>query len=128
MAKAYDYYGASGIIDKVDRYLFDEKLLLIGEDGANLLSRSTPIAFMANGKYWVNNHAHVLGFYKYDYLDFIMHYINAISLVPYVTGAAQQKLNQDNMNKILVPLPPLDEQKRIVTVIEEITKNIWKTK
>lgn len=56
----YDYYGASGVIDKVDRYLFDKDLLLIGEDGANLLSRSTPIAFIARGKYWVNNHAHVL--------------------------------------------------------------------
>ena len=56
--KVYDYYGASGVIDKVDSYLFDETLLLIGEDGANLLSRSTPIAFLAHGKYWVNNHAH----------------------------------------------------------------------
>ena len=60
LSKRYDYYGASGVIDKVDRYLFDKELLLIGEDGANLLNRSTPIAFIAKGKYWVNNHAHVL--------------------------------------------------------------------
>ena len=120
LAKIYDYYGASGAIDKVEEYLFDEKLLLVSEDGANLLSRSTPIAFLAEGKYWVNNHAHVLGYYKYDYLDFVMHYINSISLVPYVTGAAQPKLNQENMNKILVPLPPFSEQKRITEKIEEL--------
>ena len=120
LKKIYDYYGASGVIDKVETYLFDEKLLLIGEDGANLLSRSTPIAFLAEGKYWVNNHAHVLGFYVADYLDFVMHYINSISLVPYVTGSAQPKLNQDNMNKIPVPLPPLAEQKRIVEVLERV--------
>jgi type I restriction enzyme S subunit len=59
-AKLFDYYGASGVIDKIDNYLFDKPLLLIGEDGANLINRSTPIAFMARGKYWVNNHAHVL--------------------------------------------------------------------
>lgn len=124
LAKTYDYYGASGVIDKVEEYLFDEKLLLIGEDGANLLSRSTPIAFLADGKYWVNNHAHVLGYYKYDYLDFVMYYINSISLVPYVTGAAQPKLNQENMNKIPVPLPPYLEQKRIVAKISEILQII----
>ncbi len=120
LKKIYDYYGASGVIDKVETYLFDEKLLLIGEDGANLLSRSTPIAFIAYGKYWVNNHAHVLGFYVADYLDYVMHYINSISLVPYVTGSAQPKLNQDNMNKIPVPLPPLAEQKRIAETLERV--------
>lgn len=60
LEKIYDYYGASGIIDKVDKFIFDKDLLLIGEDGANLINRSTPIAFIARGKYWVNNHAHVL--------------------------------------------------------------------
>ena len=120
LKKIYDYYGASGVIDKVETYLFDERLLLIGEDGANLLSRSTPIAFLAEGKYWVNNHAHVLGFYFADYLPFVMHYINSISLEPYVTGSAQPKLNQDNMNKIPVPLPPLAEQKRIAETLERV--------
>ena len=120
LKKVYDYYGASGVIDKVETFLFDKKLLLIGEDGANLLSRSTPIAFLAEGKYWVNNHAHVLDCYVENYLDFIMYYINSISLVPFVTGSAQPKLNQDRMNKIPVPLPPLAEQKRIVERVEEI--------
>lgn len=120
--KIYDYYGASGVIDRVEEYLFDGKLLLIGEDGANLLSRSTPIAFIANGRYWVNNHAHVLDCYYSDYLDYVLHYINSISLVPYVTGSAQPKLNQDNMNKIPIPLPPLSEMRRIVGFIDSISK------
>ena len=120
LKKIYDYYGASGVIDKVENYLFDSKLLLIGEDGANLVSRSTPIAFIANGKYWVNNHAHVLDYYAEDYLDFVMYYINSISLLPYVTGSAQPKLNQDNMNRIPVPLPPIAEQKRIVKRLNAI--------
>lgn len=124
LSKNYDYYGASGVIDKVEKYIFDEKLLLIGEDGANLVSRSTPIAFIAKGKYWVNNHAHVLGCYKYDYLDFVMHYINSIILIPFVTGTAQPKLNQENMNKIPVPLPPLAEQRRIVEKLDDVLAQI----
>lgn len=119
--KIYDYYGASGIIDKVDDYLFDKPLLLIGEDGANLLSRSTPIAFIAEGKYWVNNHAHVIDCYDdMLYMKYIMYFINAVSLAPYVTGTAQPKMNQEKMNAIPIALPPLAEQKRIVNKIEEL--------
>ena len=124
--KTYDYYGASGVIDKVNKYLFDEELLLIGEDGANLLSRSTPIAFIAKGKFWVNNHAHVLQPYKCTDINYLCHYINAISLADYVTGTAQPKMNQDNMNKILIPLPPLTEQRRIVAKLEEMFAEIEK--
>ncbi|OZS78764.1 hypothetical protein CF394_04290 [Tetzosporium hominis] len=116
--KIYDYYGASGVIDKVDNYIFDEKLMLIGEDGANLLTRSKPIAFIANGKYWVNNHAHVIGCGDYVLLEYVMYYINAISLAKYVTGTAQPKMNQAKLNSIPVPLAPLEEQKRIVNKIE----------
>ena len=117
--KIYDYYGAAGAIDKVEEYLFDEKLLLIGEDGANLLSRSKPNAFLANGKYWVNNHAHVIDAIDKSMLDYLAFYINAISLDDFVTGTAQPKLNQENLNKIPIPLPPLAEQQRIVAKIEE---------
>ncbi len=121
LKKIYDYYGASGVIDKVDNYLFDKKLLLIGEDGANLLSRSTPIAFLAEGKYWVNNHAHVLDCNRdLICIEYIMYFINAISLAPYVTGTAQPKMNQEKMNSIPVSLPPLAEQRRIVAKIEEL--------
>ena len=118
--KIYDYYGASGVIDKIDDYLFDKELLLIGEDGANLLARSTPIAFPARGKYWVNNHAHVLDGCSGLNLKYICYYINGISLAPYVTGTAQPKMNQENMNAIWVPLPPLAEQERIVARLEEL--------
>ena len=112
--KVYNYYGAAGIIDKVDGFIFDEKLLLIGEDGANLLSRSKDNAFFAEGKYWVNNHAHVLDATDKDLLDFVALVINAMKLDDYITGSAQPKLSQDNLNKIPIALPPLQEQIRIV--------------
>ena len=116
--KRYDYYGASGVIDKVDRYLFDKPLLLIGEDGANLAVRSTPIAFMARGKYWVNNHAHVLDAESECQLRYVEAYVNSIDVNPYLTGSAQPKLNQDRMNRILLPVPPLAEQRRIVAALD----------
>ena len=119
-AKTYDYYGASGVIDKIDGFLFDKPLLLIGEDGANLINRSTPIAFMARGKYWVNNHAHVLDGISEDFLRYIELHINAINLEPYVTGTAQPKMNQAKMNSIPIALPPLAEQKRIVAKVDEL--------
>ena len=118
--KIYDYYGASGAIDKVSGYLFDERLLLIGEDGANLITRSKPIAFFATGKYWVNNHAHCIDSTDKQYLDFICLYINSINLEKFITGAAQPKMNQDNMNSILVPFPPLNEQRSIVKFIVQM--------
>lgn len=116
--KIYDYYGASGVIDKVDNYIFDEELLLIGEDGANLLSRSTDIAFLASGKYWVNNHAHVLDAKVITTKSFLFNYINHIDLSPFVTGSAQPKLTQEKLNSIPIPLPPSSEQQRIVDRIE----------
>lgn len=124
LSKKYDYYGASGVIDKVDNFLFDENLLLIGEDGANLLSRSTPIAFIAKGKYWVNNHAHVLQATEHVLLEFVEIYINAISLVPYVTGSAQPKLSQRMMSKIPVPVPPIEEQQRIVETVRSVSEHL----
>ena len=120
LQKKFDYYGASGVIDKVDRYLFDKPLLLIGEDGANLLLRSKPIAFIASGQYWVNNHAHVIDAVGGIDLRYIALFINATNLAPYVTGTAQPKMNQEKLNSILVPLPPSAEQHRIVTAFEEI--------
>ena len=124
LRKKYDYYGASGVIDKVDNFLFDENLLLIGEDGANLLSRSTPIAFIAKGKYWVNNHAHVLQATEHVLLEFVEIYINAISLVPYVTGSTQPKLSQRMMSKIPVPVPPIEEQQRIVETVRSVSEHL----
>lgn len=116
----YDYYGASGIIDKIDNYIYDETLLLIGEDGANLINRSTPIAFLATGKYWVNNHAHVIDSLNIDILQYLSIYINAINLEKYITGMAQPKMNQAKMNSIVVSLPPLSEQKRIAEKVDSL--------
>lgn len=123
--KIYGYYGASGVIDKVDKYIFDDTLLLIGEDGANLINRSTPIAFIASGKFWVNNHAHVIDFDEhFIVMKYVMYFINAISLEDYITGTAQPKMNQANMNKIPVPLPPLKEQEEIVNKIETLLAKV----
>ena len=123
LSKKYDYYGASGVIYKVDRPLFHTPLSLICEDGANIINRSTPIAFIAKGEYWVNNHAHVIDSKDLMELEYLCLYINAIPLTPYVTGTAQPKMNQEKMNSILVAVPPIEEQKRIVkkySVIEPI--------
>ena len=120
MQGEYDYYGASGVIDKVNDYLFDKPLLLIGEDGANLISRSTPIAFIAEGRYWVNNHAHVIDGASFDFLSYLALFINAISLELYITGTAQPKMNQAKMNSIVVAVPPVEEQHRIVAKVDEL--------
>ena len=120
LKKTYNYYGASGVIDKVDKYLFDKDLLLIGEDGANLINRSTPIAFIAKGKYWVNNHAHVLDVCSGMALSYVALFINAISLVDYVTGTAQPKMNQEKMNSILFAIPPVKEQYRILEKMSKV--------
>ncbi len=112
------YYGASGIIDYVKDYIFDGDYLLISEDGANLLTRTMPIAFSISGKAWVNNHAHVLKFKEYATRRYVEMYLNSIDLTPYITGAAQPKLNQKNLNKIKIPLPILEEQEKIVTILD----------
>ena len=118
----YPYYGASGIVDYVDAYIFDGDYLLISEDGANLLARNTPIAFSVSGKTWVNNHAHVLKFDNYHTRRYVEIYLNSIDLSPYISGAAQPKLNQKNLNKIEIPLPPIEEQRRIVDILDRFDK------
>ncbi len=115
----YPYYGASGIVDYVADFIFDEDLLLISEDGANLIARVTPIAFSVSGKVWVNNHAHVLRFDKMETQKFVEYYLNSISLEPYVTGSAQPKLNQKALNSITIPLPEIEIQRQIVAQIEK---------
>ena len=94
------YYGASGIIDYVEKPIFSGEYFLIGEDGANLISRSTPIAFIVKGEFWVNNHAHILSTYGDIPLEFLVYYIESISLKPWISGSAQPKLNQENNDPI----------------------------
>lgn len=121
LAKKYRYFGATGVIDYVDNFIFDGKYLLIGEDGANLLSKSKDNAFIVEGQFWVNNHAHIFSEQStIATLEFLATYINAISLAPYVTGTAQPKLAQKNLMKVCVPLPPLGEQRRIVTHLNKL--------
>ena len=105
----FPYYGASGIIDSIDGYLFDGNYLLIAEDGANLLSRSTPIDFEASGKFWVNNHAHIL-----KPLDGMVSYWSAVlaQIVydPWISGSAQPKLTGESLGTIPLSFPPGDER------------------
>ena len=117
-AGKYPYYGASGIVDYVKDYIFDGDYLLVSEDGANLLARSTPIAFSISGKNWVNNHAHVLKFDCYETRRFVEFYLNSIDLAPYISGGAQPKLNQKNLNRIEIPLPGQKRQKYIVNILD----------
>ncbi len=120
----YPYYGASGIVDYVDDYLIDDTVLLISEDGANLKSRVYPIAFTATGKIWVNNHAHILRFEDNATHKLVELYINQTDISEFITGQAQPKLNQKNLNSIKIPLPPLSEQQKIVSDIEKIETKI----
>jgi len=112
----YPYYGASGIIDYVDDYIFDDELILLGEDGANIIERSSPLAFIVRGKIWVNNHAHVLKPKGKNTIGFICEYLESISYIKYNTGSAQPKLNQEVCQNIPIPLPPLPEQKKIAEI------------
>jgi restriction endonuclease S subunit len=117
----YPYYGASGIVDYVADYIFDGDTLLVSEDGANLLMRSTPIAFSVSGKYWVNNHAHILKFENMATQRFVEFFLESIELDEYIRGAAQPKLTQAALNSIPIPIPKsVGEQAKIVEGIESL--------
>ena len=113
--------GASGIVDYVAEYIFDGDTLLVSEDGANLLARSTPIAFSVSGKYWVNNHAHILKFENMATQRFVEFYLESIKLDDYITGAAQPKFNQKALNSIPIPIPKsVEAQAKIVESVESL--------
>ena len=113
------YYGATGVVDRVDDFIFNEKLVLVGEDGAKW-KRGDKTAFIINGKAWVNNHAHVLrpydGVLIHEWLEY---YLTSIDLSPWVHGATVPKLNQTQLRSIPIPIPPLGEQERIVARLDE---------
>ena len=124
--KNYPYYGAQGIIDYVDDYLFEGKYLLIAEDGENLRSRKQPIATIVEGKFWVNNHAHIVTSNELSNLEFLCFWLNSNDISEYITGSAQPKLNQNNMNLIALPDFSREEQDRIaekLCVYEKKIKN-----
>lgn len=115
----YDYYGASGVIDKVDDYIFDDTLLLIGEDGANLITRNLPIVYIASGKFWVNNHAHVLKPMNKNNLYYMAYLLENTDLFKYITGSTQPKLTKSNLLTIPVIVPPYDEQLQISKYLKD---------
>jgi len=119
---SYPYYGASGIIDHVDDYLFDGERLLIGEDGANLAVRSSPVAFIASGKYWVNNHAHVLRENGKSDIRYLERLIEFSDLKPFLSGSAQPKLNQANLARMMVICPPIALQRKFAEQVRKIRK------
>jgi type I restriction enzyme S subunit len=123
LEKLYPYYGASGVIDMVDDYLFDEPLILVAEDGANLLSRSTPLAFLATSKYWVNNHAHILKPFAGD-IRYWVATLEIFDYSPLITGAAQPKLTADRLGGIRLPVPPAAEQVAISDYLEAKTTEL----
>lgn len=108
----YEYYGASGVIDKIDSYNVNDKVLLIGEDGANLVSRTLPLIYKAEGKFWVNNHAHILKPISSDY-DYMAFLLETADYTNYITGSAQPKLSQEKLSSVKLPVPPIEEQKQI---------------
>ncbi|GGN96464.1 hypothetical protein GCM10010112_87730 [Actinoplanes lobatus] len=121
----FDYYGASGVIDHVDGYLFDEPLVLVSEDGANLLMRSTPISFAAKGRYWVNNHAHVLRPRGEGDVDFWAQRLEALDVTTVVSGATQPKLTAGALMGLRVSAPDdIDEQRQIAAYLAEQTSKI----
>lgn len=123
IAGQYPYYGASGIVDYVHDYLFDETLLLISEDGANLKDRVTPIAFTATGKYWVNNHAHIVKFKDEATHCYVEYFINYLNVEKYLTGMAQPKLNQDRLNSIPISFPEIDAQRHFNEIVQQADKS-----
>ena len=114
------YYGASGIVDYVKGSIFDENLLCISEDGANLVARTYPIAFPITGKTWVNNHAHVLQFENAGTQKFVEVYLNSIKLDDFITGMAQPKLNKAMLDSIPIPRPGIPEQQRIADCLTSL--------
>lgn len=114
----YDYYGASGVIDKIDYYNVNDQVLLVGEDGANLVMRNLPLVYKAKGKFWVNNHAHILKPKNNNY-DFCAYTFEAADYSLFITGSAQPKLSQENLGKIKIAVPSFLEQQSIATYLDQ---------
>lgn len=124
--RAFDYYGASGVIDRVDSFLFDDELLLIAEDGANLVLRNLPLAIIASGKFWVNNHAHILKPRRGN-IVYLAYLLESLNFEPWISGSAQPKLTQDRLMSIAIAVAPVSEQNAIVEGVELQTRPLTAT-
>ena len=120
----YDYYGASGVIDKIDDYNVDDTVLLIGEDGANLRMRNLPLVYRASGKFWVNNHAHILKVNEKNNYSYMAYLLEAGDYTTYITGAAQPKLSQFNLMRFPIPIAPRPEQDAIEEYLNKKVEEI----
>ncbi len=120
----YPYYGAQGIIDYIDDYIFEGTYLLIAEDGENLKSQKQDIAQLASGKYWVNNHAHIVESNGRSDIRYLCYLLNSMDISGYITGSAQPKLNQANLSSIRLILPPLELQKQVADTLFTFDKKI----
>ena len=120
----YPYYGASGVVDFVDDWIFEGQSLLVSEDGANLRARSSPIAFCADGRYWVNNHAHVLRALGSTTNEFLAHYLESADIDLALTGTTMPKLNAANLLRIEVPQPPLAIQQEVTETLERLAVTV----
>ena len=124
LEKTYPYYGAQGIVDYVDDYIFDGKYILIAEDGENLKSNNKSICTLATGKYWVNNHAHIIKGNDETNTDFLYYKLNSINFAPYITGSAQPKLNKENLLNIEIYIPSREHQGKIAKVLTLLDQKI----
>ena len=124
-SELFPYYGATGAVGFIDDFIFEGEHLLIGEDAAPFFDKSKAVAYITNGKFWVNNHAHILNANsEITSNKYLLHYLNRFNFKGYVNGTTRLKLNQGNLKIIPVPLPPLEQQKRIVAKIEELFSHI----
>lgn len=114
------YYGACGIVDGVNDYIFNEEILLIGEDGQNLVSKNKDMAFIVNDKCWVNNHAHVLKMTDKVNIHFLRYFLNRLDYSSMISGSAQPKLTQKNLSEIKIPLPPFPLQQKFASIVKEV--------
>ena len=119
----YPYYGAQGIIDYIDDYIFDGTYLLVAEDGENLRSKKQHIAQLVSGKYWVNNHAHILESNGLCDIRYICYLLNVFDISGYITGSAQPKFNQAKLNGMMIPIPKLELQKKFADFVQLIDKS-----
>ena len=120
----YPYYGANGMQGTINQYIFDDKLVLVAEDGGHFGSKTKPIAYLVNGKCWVNNHAHIVESNGICDIRYLCYILNNIDLSGYITGSAQPKLNQANLSVISIILPPLNLQEQIADFISMFDNKI----